>query len=427
MHGWTRHDPRQRQHRITHVWAGMMDTTEQSARQEIRTNWPIVLAAFLGIAGGISALPYYTQGIFVGPLTSEFGWSREQMSLVTLAGGMLLALLSPVVGSIMDRVGVPVPLALSFGAMILGYLLLSTVGGSFALFFMIQLVLIALGSATGPVSFTRVINEYFSAARGLALGITLAGAGMMAIIAPPLIARVISQVSWRAGYQMVALMVFVAAACSLAVLGRRARPVAVDNSQIAPKQAPAPIKLLAPLVLRLAVTFLVMALGIGGFTFHLVPMLLDAGMALPAAARIQSLIGIALLIGRLGAGALVDRIFAPFVGAAILALAALGIAGIAWFGIIAAAPCAFLIGLALGTEGDVIGYLTARYFGMAAYGRTYGFLYGVFAMGLGLSPVLMARLQSLSQSYETSLWLSCAALTLAALSLISLPSFPRKV
>lgn len=404
-----------------------MRKTTQAERRELSESWPIALAAFLGVAGGVSSLPYSTQGLFVGPLTGEFGWSREQMSLVTLVGGMLLAALSPLVGSIVDKIGVLYPLAISFCAMIIGYLALSMTGGSFALFFQLQLFLIAMGSATGPVSFTRIINEHFVAARGLALGATLAGAGVMGVIAPPIIASLIAGYSWRAGYLVMALLIFLLAFCSVSLLIRRGAAKAQAKGVTAIEDVThAPANLSSPFLWRLAITFLLMAFGVGGFTFHLVPMLVDGGVDLPAAARIQSLIGVAMLIGRLSAGALMDRVFAPYVTASVVILAALGIMGIALFGVAAAAPCALLIGLALGAEGDAIGYLTARYFGMAAYGRTYGVLYGVYAFGLGLSPVLISRLQSLSHSYESSLWLSSVILSIAALLLVSLPSFSKR-
>jgi MFS family permease len=402
----------------------------ETAWQELSRRWPVLLGAFLGLAGGVSSIAYYSQGLFVGPLTQTFGWSREQMSLVTLAGGMLLAILSPFVGTLVDRFGVVRPLLVSFCAMIVGYLVLSRIGGSFALFLLVQLLLIGVGSATGPVSFTRIVSENFVAARGFALGATLAGGGVMAIIAPPIIASLIAQNSWREGYLAVAGLVLVCATLSLALLVPRLRSTAssltVTKEEVSTDAHYRTPDLSSPFIWRLAFTFLLVALGVGGFTFHMVPMLTDAGMDLSSAARIQSLIGVALLVGRLGAGALMDRIFAPYIAASAVLLAALGLAIIAMFGVAAAAPGALLIGLALGAEGDVIGYLTARYFGLAVYGRIYGILYGIFAFGLGLSPLVISRIQAMANSYDPALWFSCAILVVAAVSLLTLPSFQEK-
>ena len=394
-----------------------------SARTELSESWRTLLGAFLGVSGGITALPYYTQGVFVPPLASEFGWSREQMSLIVLAGGIVLALLSPVVGWVIDRVGVRVPLAFSFGAMAVGYLVLSMIGSTFAYFFLLQLTLFAAGSFSGPVAFTRVVNQRFDAMRGLALGIALAGAGAMAVLAPPFIAYVIDIAGWRTGYRTVAATMAVCATMGLVLLwpsGGVQGAKAVGGR--AKAQTAEPETNLA-LFLQLLATLLLLALGVGGFTFHMVPLLTDAGVSLTRAAQIQSLIGLSVLAGRVGSGLLMDRFFAPRVSALVMSLAALGIVGLAVLGPSAAPACALLIGFALGAEGDVIGYLTARYFGLRHYGRLYGVLYGVFALGLGISPVLISRMQAAYGSYDVALWVSCGTMVLGALSMLTLPRF----
>lgn len=397
---------------------------KSSAREELALSWPQLLGAFLGIAAGITALPYYTQGVFVPSLTGEFGWSREQMSLITLAGGVVLAAASPFVGLVIDRVGVRVPLACSFAAMALGYVALSMTGSAFMHFFLLQVVLFAAGSVTGPVAFTRVINQRFVAMRGLALGITLAGAGAMAVVAPPLVAEVIQASGWRAAYQTIAVIMIVTAAIALLLLWPAAGRRELQQVNRHPTRVVAEGAVADKLLFwRLFITFVFLSLGIGGFAFHMVPLLTDAGVTLTRAAEVQSLIGLSVLIGRLASGFLIDRFFAPTVAALIMVLAALGVAGLASLGPAAAPACALLIGFALGTEGDVIGYLTARYFGLSNYGRLYGTLYGVFALGLGLSPVLISRMQEASGSYQSALWASFGLLFLGAVSTFTLPKF----
>lgn len=397
---------------------------EPSARVELIRSWPTLLGAFLGVAAGVTALPYYTQGVFVPPLTQEFSWTREQMSIITLAGGIVLAGLSPFVGLLIDRVGVRLPLAASLAAMVVGYVGLSLSDADFRRFLLLQVLVFAVGAVTGPVAFTRVVNQRFVAMRGVALGVTLAGAGAMAVVAPPLVAQVIESVGWRAAYRTMALVMFAVGAVALILLWPAAGP-----RELRTNQPPAGLiqghdsRLNRLLFMQLLVTFALLALGIGGFVIHMIPLLTDAGMTLTRAAEVQSLIGVSVLIGRLGTGFLVDRYFAPRVSAFIMTLAALGVIGLASFGPAAAPACALLIGFAIGTEGDVIGYLTARYFGLTRYGRLYGVLYGVFALGLGLSPLLVARMHQTSGAYDLPLWTSAALLFLGAVSLLTLPKF----
>ena len=42
---------------------------------EIKRGWPIVSSAAIGIGLGLSPLPFYTIGIFIGPMAKEFGWA----------------------------------------------------------------------------------------------------------------------------------------------------------------------------------------------------------------------------------------------------------------------------------------------------------------------------------------------------------------
>jgi len=67
--------------------------------------------------------------------------------------------------------------------------------------------------------------------------------------------------------------------------------------------------------------------------------------------------------------------------------------------------------------------LTARYFELRHYGRLYGVFFGTFTLGLGLSPVLISRMQQASGSYHLALWASCSVLIVGAISMVSLPRF----
>lgn len=394
----------------------------QAPGSELARNWLVILGCFIGMAAGVSALPYYTQGLFVPALTETFGWTREQLSTITLVGGIVLALCSPLVGWLVDRVNPRLPLILSFAAMAGMYLAISHVDGRFGVFFVLQAAMFALGALTGPVLFTRIINQYFEKSRGTALGITLTGSGAMALVGPPLLAATITDHGWRAGYVLVATLIAGLGIVAVAILWR--------FSAVAPAKAPTTIKpapepLARPVLLgaHMLIAMTLLALGIGGFTFHMVPLLTDAGLSLERAASVQGTLGVSVLIGRLASGILVDRIFAPYVAAAIMLLAAAGILGLDLAGPDFAMVCALLIGFALGMEGDVIGYLTARYYGIALYGRLYGLFYGFFALALGLSPVLVSRLHTVAQSYQTSLWLSAMLLFVGSCLLVLLPRF----
>jgi predicted MFS family arabinose efflux permease len=59
-----------------------------------------------------------------------------------------------------------------------------------------------------------------------------------------------------------------------------------------------------------------------------------------------------------------------------------------------------LIGFAAGVEYDLMAFLVARYFGLKSYGAIYGTLYGFFALGAGIGPVVFGRAFDATGSYD---------------------------
>ncbi|MFD0661218.1 MFS transporter [Thermocatellispora tengchongensis] len=107
-------------------------------------------------------------------------------------------------------------------------------------------------------------------------------------------------------------------------------------------------------------------------------------------------------------------------------LAALGYVALLAGGPALAAAAAVGVGLALGAEVDLIGYLTARYYGLARYSRMFGVFYAVFMLGVGASPLMMAWLLAVTGGYTAPLLVAVALLALAAALLLSAPgSRPR--
>jgi predicted MFS family arabinose efflux permease len=286
---------------------------------------------------------------------------------------------------------------------------------------LLQLTVIGLGPANGPPAYTRAVNQSFDRSRGLALGVALASTGLMALVAPPALAWVIQTHGWRSAYLALALVTVVSAPIVLGLLSRCPRPdprAAPPSQRISLAQA-----LRNTTFLRLLAAFALAAVGIGGVSLHLVPILTDDGYSLRQAAAVQGLIGFSILFGRLAAGFLVDRFFAPRVAALAITAAALGLLLLAALGGRAAPVAAVLAGLAMGAEGDVIGYVTARYFGLPAYGKLYGLLYGAYTAGLGAGAFLLAQMQAAFGGYAAGLTI-CGCLMLGgALLLAGAPRF----
>jgi len=129
-------------------------------------------------------------------------------------------------------------------------------------------------------------------------------------------------------------------------------------------------------------------------------------------------VGLSTMAGRLLSGYLVDRIFAPFVAAFFFLLPCLGIYLLD--STISPVVGIISLGLASGTEIDMIGFLTSRYFGMKRFGQLYGYLFASFVVGSAIGPFMMGLTFERLHSYEPALWTFGAFMLTATAAILSL-------
>ncbi len=132
-------------------------------------------------------------------------------------------------------------------------------------------------------------------------------------------------------------------------------------------------------------------------------------------------VGISTIIGRLVSGYLLDRYFAPYVAAFFFSLPlislALLISGATGFGLFLAI---IGLGLGLGAEIDLMGFLVSRYFGIRSFGEIYGYVFALFALGSGFGPMAHGFAFDYSGSYNVSHMISIALVVSAAMLLLRL-------
>jgi MFS family permease len=395
---------------------------------ELRAHWPIVLGSFLGVTFGLASLFGYTVGIFMKPLQAEFGWSRSQISIGLLFSTLTFAITAPLVGFIADRVNLRKIVIFSTLALALGFVALASLWNALWLFMLLMAGKAFLSAGTSPVVYTRVINQWFNESRGLALGLALAGNGVAAAFLPRILAPYVAEHGWRAGYLVLATVVLISAPLiCLLVRDRRFVSTAPASSDPAPGGG-----LAAPEAVRsrtfwlLIATLLMPAIGLGGIAIHLVPMLTDAGSSPARAGAIAGILGLAVIIGRILTGFLLDRWFAPRVAAMVFAVSASGCLGLAGFESGFAPYGIFLVGIAIGAEVDIIGYLIARYFGMRSYGVLYGLMYTTFMLGTSLSQLIASMLFDSTGSYRVFLLTAAASLAIGSALSLCLPRFDER-
>jgi len=396
---------------------------------EFRRGWPVLVAAALGTAFGASPIPFNSIGPFTRPLAEEFGWGRGDIQLALFWFTAAVVITVPFVGGLADRIGVRKVAIATLALFGLAFAALALTPASLIVFYLLWGLMGMLGAGSTPVSWTRVVNAWFVHNRGFALALTLMGTGLTAALLPSLATWLIAEFGWRRAFLGIALL-------PLAV----ALPVAVwlfREPDSRGSDLPGPAAGRTGVTVRAALhdyrfwviagSILCVAIGVGGSITNFQPLLMDRGFEPAQAARVAGVIGMSVIAGRLIAGILIDRYWAPLVTLPMLALPALACFLLAQptVAMPAALLSAVLIGLAAGAETDLVAYLTARYFGLAHYGRLYGLQYAVFGFASGLSPFLFGKVFDVTGSYQPILYVAALLFVVGAVALLSLARYPR--
>jgi MFS family permease len=399
-----------------------------AAPNEFRAGWPVVFAGMMGMAWSVTAMPFYTLGVFVGPLSQAFGWSRGEIQAAILFSNGFSGLAAPLVGYLVDRHGGrPIALVAQI-LLVICIALTSVLAGNLWGLYLAYTLIGFLGGGTSPVTWTRVVNGYFVRRRGLALGLVLAGSGICALVAPTLATWAIAEYgSWKAGYIALALLplflglpltlLFFRDAQARGAAARQTR--AIDGMTVA--QA---VRQWRFWVMILA--FFLVSQGIGGTIPSLIPILTDKGFTPGQAAGVLGLIGVSVVLGRALAGFVLDKVWAPAASAVFMALPIITL--ILLYGtptLTVASIAAFIVGFAAGAQFDLVAYLTGRYFGEAHYGKIYAWQYAGLIFSGGVAPFIWGTMFDLTGGYETIMLIVIGAHIFGSLLFLTLGRYPN--
>jgi MFS family permease len=405
--------------------------THGHASSEWRQNGHLVALTAIGLTFAPTTLPVYTMGVFVGPFEQAFGWGRGAIQTAMLFSTGLAVFCAPVAGDMIRRWGIRSTILPGIVGLSLACLLGAMMGGALWQLYAVYALMSLLGAGAGVVGWTSLIAGRFDKARGLALGIGLSGTGLCSVMMPQIAAAAMADWGWRGAYVALAFYgVIIVLPLSFLLLPRDRTQTAQAARRDTAKPAPLAGMDLAEAVRSrrfwlLGFSTLCIFTVIGGIIPNLVPAFTDDGLSMQQAASIMSIFGMATIGGRIAVGALVDRVWAPAVAAVVMVPAALGCVliavGSSFAGYVTAAV---LLGIATGTELDVLGFLVARYFGIADYARIYSRAYAFVAASAGVSPLIFGHLFDITGSYRLALLISAGLLVIGGSSLLLLGRYP---
>jgi predicted MFS family arabinose efflux permease len=380
-----------------------ISTNPDRAAEGTARDWLVPLGGALGLIVGNGPISVFAFGVFIGPLESEFGWSRASLGIAIALCALLSAITLPFVGLLMDKFGVRRPMAI---AICLFALNVAVIGQSATLPMFIALTALAgvTGAAQSPIGYVKSVASYFDRRRGLAIGIAMSGIGIGAALVPQYAHWLIASFGWRVGYMGLGIAIMAVALPSVLFLIRE--PVGDRTPGGAGGKAAPGMTLSEAVRLRafwsIALAVLLVSIVVNGAIVHVVPLLVERGWSPGSATKVLVAAGVAGVAGRILAGYLMDKFFAAYVATGFFASA---IAGIYLLASDANAVLGMVaIGLALGAEVDMIGFFASRYFGLKRFGQLYGVLFAIFTIGAGLGPLLLGTLYTHLHSYEAGFW-----------------------
>ncbi len=409
-----------------------------TSENKIFYGWYVAIGCGIGMGCGMASILTSTFQVFLSPLMSEFGWTRPQLFLGLTITLLVVTGCAPFFGALVDRVGAR-KLILS------GLLLEAAVIASFyyqtasiPMLYARYVAIALLAMGTTHVGFARVITVWFDKRRGLALGIMLAGLGFGNMVWPVLTQWGIDTWGWRGAYVMLGVLIAVIGFGTVAAVVRESPQsmgltvdgLPADNTKAATEKPDYGMSrreaMRTSTFWIMLFAFLLIGVSVSSVQSHMIPILTDRGIDAKTAATVLSVVGGALVVGRLSAGWLMDHYFAPRVAIGFLAgpivaiaLLAAGVTGV-W-----AFVAGILTGLAVGAEMDVTTYLASRYFGVRNFSAIFAFFYAAFTLGGAFGPLGTAIAQGKTGSYNGPLMVHAGLLLIGGTLLLILPRFPN--
>ena len=368
--------------------------------------WSIVAASSLALVASQGPINVFATGIFIKPISQELGFGRGDIATAIGISSVMTAIASPFFGRLIDRYGVRTPLAVSIILFALATAAMSLLPGSvFGLYAMFALAgLFAIGQTPG--SYSKVIAAWFDRQRGFALGIVLAGVGMGTIVLPMICKTLIGTFGWREAYLGLAGLIILLALLPVLIFVRE--PARAPAGNLSPGVTLPGVSMTEAAHDRrfwyMIVSFFLAVVAINGSLVHVVPMLTDRGMSLSDAVTIISSSGFALIVGRLLAGWIIDRVFAPYVAVFFLVCPMVGLLILALQPVeVSPLVGVLLLGLGIGGETDLLSYMVSRYFGLAKFGTIYGWIFTAALAGNAVGSSILGWAFQLTHSYSATL------------------------
>jgi MFS family permease len=400
--------------------------------------WIVVAVTFVTMAIGVNARTAFS--LFFPPIVDEFGWERGVTAGAFSFGFVVSAVMSPLIGRMMDRFGPRAVMELGVALMASGLLLAPLTTQPWHLYLTIG-VLVGAGSiCLGYSGQSLFLPNWFNRRRGLAMGLAFAGVGIGSVTLLPWVQHMIEQTGWRTACTAMGILVLVVLAPINLLLRKRPQDIGLEpDGDAAPTAWSArPVSNIVDpdwagtdWTLRRALRtarFWWLALGYFGGLYiwyavqvHQTKYLLDIGFSPSVAVWALGAVSLLGIPGQIVLGHLSDRIGREWVWTASCIGFAICFAALIALARVPALPLVYLMVVAQGALGygltSVLGAVVMEIFQGKHFGSIFGTVMLAALAGGAAGPWVTGLLHDLTGSYTSAFAIGIVISGLSAIAI----------
>lgn len=393
----------------------------------------VILAANFVLATMVMGI-YYCSSVFLTPLQDEFQVSRTAISSIFSISALLQSIFGVLGGWSCDKLG-PRITFLAGGIIICIGLVLSSYVNSLGQLYLTYAIIVSIGIGVALPTGMATISHWFVKRRALAMGILTAGIACGMAVMPPVTQNLINNYGWRSSMFILGIAALVVYLINAAITARN--PASVGLLPYGVTATDNPVTKTATLTtnsddptLNQALKgknlwlmfgiFGVLSISVLMITTHIVRYALDIGAPTSKAALIMTIIGIGGMIGKIGGGALSEKLGSRKI--IIMSSIALCVTMV-WLTTLKTSNLllvfALPFGIAYGGWVPNISLLIAEMLGTTHYGKMWAVVQVGGGIGGMIGPLLAGYLFDTTGSYRTA-FLTGAGVTLITIIFVFL-------
>lgn len=366
----------------------------------------------------LTALPFLFE-----PVMEEFGWTREQVTLIASAKFATGAVFSIIAGRLIDVTGVRK--VLIFVSTVAALALIMLYWTPNLTVYYLSGFLLGIAAPGTIIAVKVLVSRAFHASQGTAMGVAMLGTGVGAVIVPIVITALIATLGWRLAVASLSLGIWCVVlpllifCCNDESFELSAPGVTSNSSQTTAIAWEA----LSQLMRMRDFWLIALAVMMAGFVdqaflqHQVLYLSIDLGMTATRVAGIVSAIGLVGIAARIVVGNIFDNASTKGVSLMYLVLAVACVCALALLNPYVLA--AFIVLRAVGHAAVLLDttVMAKHRFGLANIGVLLGIYTAMVNIGFALGPWVVARMYDVTGSY-TAPFLLCAVGAVAAAAVL---------